>query len=62
MCDPGLDTGCGWGRRTRVRRPGTITGDTLVSVVIPKIESEKMTRVNIVDLVDLKSLLVPSND
>ena len=60
MCDPALDTGCGWGRRTRVRRPGPYTGDTVVSVVIPK--TEKIARVNIVDLVDLKTLLISSNE
>ena len=56
VCDPALDSGCGWGRRSRVRRPDMETLDTVVSVVIPKTES----RVNIVDLVNLKSLLISS--
>ena len=56
VCDPALDSGCGWGRRSRVRSPATDmeTLDTVVTVVIPKTES----RVNIVDLVNLKSLLI----
>ena len=53
MCDPVLESGCGWGLRTRVKRPATSVGS-------PK--SVKMSRVKIVDLVDLKSLLISSNE